>query len=610
MKIKRHQVGGIVYSPLHSSQQAQTTSSETKSEKISGTIKKEIIDILKENGIPSDVDAFLTKANSFLNGSLSLSSKSLFGGTDDDYDLSDLIKIQKMANDVKWNKGLYDNAVKNLDAEDAWGEIALDSRGHMYVADSEGNISTVEASKFDIEKQIALTNEQMLAYRERVGTFAMNSGILNNMSGTVGMKTVQDYLIGLTEKLGTSTLQGYGSKEQNQIINGIKELMEGGPDGYYKITNKTQGSDVKLALKYLHNQLTPQMKKTLNATIAAEGGNPTTDTLKFIALILNQNIDSEQKVDFDSSATKSAGLDSESKAATVKQTLAERYATGNGFSAPEWFPIMSSGQNTPMYVSAQNLGPILQKDEKSLMGDSNLETLLNEAYGIGAQVDRSSITFGDVAISWDDASKLMYEGDSNFYRVHLPAKKDASGRIRPDFELQKTIDSINKELKGMTPGQIKSAIADIPGVTFNEQTGLVEAKHTHVFYTFSAIASDDTLGNLNGSQYVHRLSNQEDRQKKNKYNNAIKYRTSARGKNAEETGNSRTDWWWGYKFYEGNVFIPLNDSMLSASIYNDQLVPKSTYMNMSAKSQARQEYEQKQMATEELIQSGKLRLNF
>ena len=211
----------------------------------------------------------------------------------------------------------------------------MDSRGYMYVADPEGNISTVDPTKFNKEKQIALTNEQMLAYRERVGSFAMNSGILNNMSGTVGMKTVQDYLIGLTEKLGTSTLQGYGSKEQNQIVNGIKELMEGGPDGYYKITNKTQGSDVKLALKYLHNQLTPQMKKTLNATIAAEGGNPTTDTLKFIALILNQNIDSEQKVDFDNSATKSAGLDAESKTATVKQTLAERYATGNGFSAPE-----------------------------------------------------------------------------------------------------------------------------------------------------------------------------------------------------------------------------------------------------------------------------------
>lgn len=120
MKIKSHQVGGVVYSPIYSKQQ-QVASSGTsdKSEKISGTMKKEIIDILKENGIPSDVDAFLNKANQFLNGSTSLSNMSLFGGTNDDYDMSDLITIQKMANDVKWNKGLYDAAIKNLDTENA-----------------------------------------------------------------------------------------------------------------------------------------------------------------------------------------------------------------------------------------------------------------------------------------------------------------------------------------------------------------------------------------------------------------------------------------------------------------------------------------------------------
>ena len=53
----------------------------------------------------------------------------------------------------------------------------------------------------------------------------------------------------------------------------------------------------------------------------------------------------------------------------------------------------------------------------------------------------------------------------------------------------------------------------------------------------------------------------------------------------------------------------MNDSMLAASIYNDQLVPRDTYMNMSAKSQARQEYEQKQ-AAQQLTQSGKLRTTF
>jgi hypothetical protein len=206
---------------------------------------------------------------------------------------------------------------------------------------------------------------------------------------------------------------------------------------------------------------------------------------------------------------------------------------------------MTAGQNVPMYVQAQNLGAVLQKGGKLPLGDANIEILLNEAHGIGAIVDRSSITFGDISINWDDASKLMYEGDSNLQRVYMPAKQDGSGKLRPDFELQQTIDTLNQKLDGMTPGQIKSAIADIPGVTYNEQTGTVEAKNMHVFLTFSAVASDDTLGNnLKKSQYLHKLNNDEDRQKKSRYNEAIAIRSSADGKDKrDKTNNPRTTWW-------------------------------------------------------------------
>jgi hypothetical protein len=110
MKIKSYQVGGVVYTPFVPNQAQTTSGTSSKStskssdsdedSKLTG-IKKEIVEILESSGIPSDVEMFLNKANSFLNSSTSLSSMSLFGGTDDDYDLSDLIKIQKMANDVK-----------------------------------------------------------------------------------------------------------------------------------------------------------------------------------------------------------------------------------------------------------------------------------------------------------------------------------------------------------------------------------------------------------------------------------------------------------------------------------------------------------------------------
>lgn len=66
----------------------------------------------------------------------------------------------------------------------------------------------------------------------------------------------------------------------------------------------------------------------------------------------------------------------------------------------------------------------------------------------------------------------------------------------------------------------------------------------------------------------------------------------------------------GYQFYSGNVFIPINDSIIAASVYNDQLVPQETYVNMSAKEQARQDFQQKQMVTDYLVQNGDIRLNF
>lgn len=120
MKIKRYQTGGIVYTPFipNKGTQAQEESSTTaKAEKISGTFTKEVIDILKENGIPNDVDAFLQEADSFLNRSNSLSSLSIFGGSSEDHNLSDVVRVQSLANKVKFNKQLYDSAADQLTKE-------------------------------------------------------------------------------------------------------------------------------------------------------------------------------------------------------------------------------------------------------------------------------------------------------------------------------------------------------------------------------------------------------------------------------------------------------------------------------------------------------------
>lgn len=586
MKIRRYTIGGITYSPVASSQQT-TVQQGTTAEKISGTVKKEIIDILKESGIPSDVNAFLMNANSFLGKSTSLSSMSLFGGTNNDYSMSDLITIQKMANEVKWNKVRYDEAVKNLDSENAWSEVATDSRGYMYVSDEEGNIKTVDPNKFDPTKQYALTNEQMLALRERSEKFAMNSTLLNSMSSAIGMKTIQEYLVGIVEKLGTSSIQGYASKEQDQIINGIEHLMMSGADGYYKITDKKQARDVNAALHYLHSQLTPQMKRTLEATIAANGGDVNKDKYNFIGMILTQHIDSEQAVDFDTSATKSMGLDAASKS-EKSDTLAERYASGSGAPPATREVLMNSTSGTPLFAYTQDLGAVLNNDGKTQLGNANLQDLFTNAYGM-AIVDRRSVTFGDMLINSGDLSKIVYDGSTNLKRVYLPAK-NVNGRITPDFELAKKIDDLNKKFinEGYTPGQIKSVLSEnYPSLEYNEEMNMIVAKNSQLFLTFGAIASDDTYGSsLEDSSWLIPQSDEVDESWKDEYNRLISYRTNKSFKDEDETGNPETDWWFGYKFYKGNVFVPVTQPMLSSTIYNNQYWSKDAYTNMTQKAEA------------------------
>lgn len=122
MKLKL-QAGGVVsytpFIPTGASASKSTSGSSTKQEKISGTLQKEIIDILKQNGIPSDVNAFIDVANSYLKQSQSLSGMSLFGGTNEDYSMAQLMHIQKLANQVKFNHDVYKDAATNLGAEDA-----------------------------------------------------------------------------------------------------------------------------------------------------------------------------------------------------------------------------------------------------------------------------------------------------------------------------------------------------------------------------------------------------------------------------------------------------------------------------------------------------------
>ena len=594
MKIKSYQVGGIVYTPFVPNQTGSqgTASSSSKSSdsdedgKLTG-ITKEIVEILQSNGLPSDVEKFLNKANSFLSSSTSLSGMSLFGGTNDDYDLTDLIKIQKLANDVKWNKERFDKATSNLDSEDAWGEVAMDSRGYMYVQDTEGNIKTVSASEysenFDKGKYIAITNGQLLAIREMTGSpLAMNSEVLNNVSGTIGIKSVQEYILGLVEKLGTTTEQGYGSKKQNEIINGIEQLMAAGPDGFYKITNTQQGKDIKTALTYLYSQLSEPMKRTLRTTIAYNGGDPSKDLIKFIGSILTENVDSTQSVDFDTTTTKhhlqQTGQDQSSEGSvTINDAI--RLGTGHDLGVPQRLQIVTKNGGMAFSIFAQSAGKVKDTSGNPLPS-TNIEQLLVKAEAIGG-LSLGSISFGDQLLHESDYNKVMFNANKNMYRVEMPYKEVASGKFVPNFELHAKLNRVQDRLKGQP--KIKQNILSAlkaEGISESEvridEQGNVRAINTMPFLVLGGIAGSGTLSFNEESPYVHNLSREEGNAYKSSYNNIILSGDPYSDKDI--TGNSTT--WSGSNLYEGNIFIAIDPS-IAAHVGGTTKAPVSAITNVT-----------------------------
>jgi hypothetical protein len=127
MQIKKHQLGGIAYTPYIRESGAQTSSASPKSGKAQkdegDEIQKAIIKVLLENkGLPNDVDYFLSKANALM-----MNSVDIYGN--ENYVMSDLIKLQSLANDIHHNQTAHTDAVSRLETEDSGSEVAITNRG-------------------------------------------------------------------------------------------------------------------------------------------------------------------------------------------------------------------------------------------------------------------------------------------------------------------------------------------------------------------------------------------------------------------------------------------------------------------------------------------------
>lgn len=585
--IEKKQSGGIIYTPFvpsYTNSEVESSSSSSSSSDAGkiGDVQKEIMDVLQENGLPSDVDYFMQTANRFLR-------KAEITGN---WSMSDFTRIQSLANRVAHNKTLYDSATQHLTETGNWNEIALDNKGQMYVVDKDGNLDTISPLEYykNRNNYQALTNNDILEYRSKANPF--DSSVLNDAAGSIGVNDVTEYVKGIILDFGTRSVSGYTNSEIAQMDESLNRLLANGPRGYYKYKEEVQGGGgpTTQAVEYLYNALPSNMKQLLIAKTAAEGKNPEQYAPELLVQMLTNHLDYDLSVDYDSAATASDPkyADATTSGKTVERTLPERYVDGNGLGEHKWIQITPEGSSAHLLALGQSAQTIMNKDGKTPLPSMTLDQVLTESLGIGGVTRKDSISFGDQLLNVTDYDKVVYDSSTPLYRVLLPYRNQG-GKIVPDFEAQTKAQQLQDEIEaqGITdPGYISQLVQDYFNgeAIYDPETNSINFTKTMPFLTFGAIVSGKTTNFDTKSQYIQHLDRDEARQYKDLYNNLVKYHNPyGNGDIVNDQGKTRAG-----QIYMGNIFIPIDNALAGATVYNNDIASASRYRDMTAQLETNQ----------------------
>lgn len=608
---RKYQVGGVAYtpylpaqtgSPQESTSTSGGTSKSSSPEKISGTIKGEIVDLLKENGIPSDVSVFLSAANTFLNNSKNLSSKSIFGGDDDDYDISDLIKIQQLVNDVKYNNNLRNKAVEQVTKENAGSEVAVTDRGQIYVQNEDGKIVKITPKEYkeNAETYIPLTNDQLLYLREHNSGMAFDTSTLNDLQNTIGMASITKYLRDTITAFGSDTVKGYTTKDA-AVNRGIEALMHSGPDGYYQFTNKEELRDVNRALRYLYNGMSENAKNLIKAKTAVEGGDPSdpSDVYNLLLHALYEHTSRETSVSFDKPASdydpnqsgRKGGSEKETK---VKNTYLYRVASLNGprrqvTIAPKGSKIADTG----LMVTQGIVNGAVVDNQDQRLGNMSVAQMLQTAEAVKAG-DASTIVLGNRVLTPGEYGGVMFDSNQECNTVLLPYTYD-QGRVVPDFDTFEKYNELQRAIAGkfsMPETEVnrlaKSLGLDSSQYNYDSSTNSLTLTQTMYFLSFGAIVGDDTIDlSKDNKRFLEKLDKSEGKHYEKPYENMLKYGKIDRKKSDMKIGKYDTS--GANDFYRGMLWIAMPDAYRGAHLSMDEYIDRDDVNNFGRRTELRQQ---------------------
>ena len=541
LNIKRLQEGGgmpfVVYQPTPSLTTPDTSSAETTSSKSSkkndddsdkpNLLSKEVINELIKKGLPNDVNQFLKDLQIAEKGSLMGLDKGISG-----IDRNQLYSLSSKANQLIHNSNLMESATKQAYDNDGLEELAVSTTGSLFVQDKSGKIAKLSMAEYNKKRDsvYAMTVNDLSKARMYNPNLAFDTEVISTIQNSMGINKINDYMLGILNKLGTETLskEGYLDKQKlketigamtngknptESELKGIQELASTyqnmGKDGIYKITQEksTQRNHISDGFEYLWAMLPNNARNVLKARYIVDGNessNPANIIRNSFYMFTNES--SSSKLDYSSEMNKESNKDSNSEK-MYNQSSLEKLVYGDLDVQDNIQLYSADGADYGFKFKGTITSSLPTLDNKNQGPEVLSKALLNGVWGV---IDKDNIYFGQNKLQLYDLEKIMYDGGAAA-NIWVPVMSDGK---TPNYELLKNYQNGLEVIKrdGITDPNAMNAIMERNGAGFIkfDQQGKISPISKNYLKPFLLIHGATTNGSTftENNIYTHKLKDE------------------------------------------------------------------------------------------------------
>ncbi len=443
MDINKFQSGGgfgmlfsAVANPYAHAQQQPQASSSTSSSSDSDILSKDVLNALRKEGLPNEVENFEYKlANLQKRISMGLPVNS-----------QTLASIRSDANRIIKQSKFLDNAFEMANKNGTFGDVAIDPNGYIYAYTKEGTVKKVRFNEFDNKKYQALSYSELIEYRRNAPDAIDNSDMIQAIGQSVGIEKINKFIQDILTKVGTSENKqeayeslkylignakaGQLTQEKYAALRAVASAADQvGLDTIFKTGEYSKNSNVQQALEYLLKIMPKNMVAQLEGNYIAQGGNYKSagkhayDIIS-TAVLASSNSSFQYNINFEqginTAAGTSAGNSLSSK--TYNKTPLEVFFDGNlnrtdiNLSDP-------TDKNKTVLVGKGNTLGVLTNDNGNAVTHLPLSVALDQS--VSKYLDKQHVYIGDQETTIDNLQNVAY-GTDEIAQVMMPVLNDGS----------------------------------------------------------------------------------------------------------------------------------------------------------------------------------------